>query len=83
MTRPLSLDQLGDMEQPEPALRSEQLRELVDGLPKQHRHMVSRVYFGGAPVTDAAREIGVTQSVAKRLLREALEGLRGSLLEED
>lgn len=66
-----------------PPPRNEQLRELVDGLPKIEQHLVSRVYFGGAPLTEAAEEIGVEVTVATRLLKGALRMLRDALQAEN
>lgn len=66
-----------------PEFRDDALRELVDALPEKHRHMVSRVFFGGAPLAHAAKEIGVSPPTARQFLIDALETLRGALSEED
>jgi DNA-directed RNA polymerase specialized sigma24 family protein len=66
-----------------PPPRDERLRELVDQLPRRQQHLVSRVFFGGAHLTEAAAEIKMKPLVAGRLLERALEGLRRALQEED
>lgn len=68
---------------PEPEFRDDHLRELVDALPRRQQHLVSRVYFGGAPLETAAAEIRVSPALAKRLIDRALKELRGALQEED
>ena len=49
--------------EPEPPFRDNRLRELVDKLPKDQRHMVSRVFFGGATVTQAVSELDLFVTV--------------------
>jgi len=66
-----------------PEERDEQLRELVDGLPLRERHLVSRVFFGGAPLAHAAEEIDVPTPIARELLTNALERLGRALQKED
>lgn len=63
--------------------RDDTLRELVDALPERQRHMVSRVFFGGAPLAWAAREIGVSPPTGRQILTEGLGVLRGALSEAD
>lgn len=65
--------------EPEPVFRDDALRELVDSLPSRQRHMVSRVYFGGAHVTDAAAELRIDEAEARAILAKALDRLRRSL----
>lgn len=67
----------------DPPQQDEHLRELVDSLPRRQQHLVSRVFFGGAPLTEAAAELNIDTDRAKRLLEIALETLRCALSEED
>ena len=76
-------DQVDLWEDTPPPPRDENLRELVDELPEAQQHLVSRVFFGGAPLTTAAGEIGLSPERAGAVLAEALEGLRDALQEED
>jgi DNA-directed RNA polymerase specialized sigma24 family protein len=64
-------------------LRSDEIREMVDALPKKQRHMVERVYFGGSHVQSAGAEIGLSPSNAQLALSLGLEALRGSLSPQD
>jgi DNA-directed RNA polymerase specialized sigma24 family protein len=73
---------MDDRASPEEPLRHERLRELVDALPPEQRHVVERVYFGGASITEAGAEIGVTYARAKDHLNDAIQQLR-DLLEAD
>lgn len=66
-------------ESPEEPFRDDNLRELVDGLTPHKRHLVSRVYFGGAFLTEAAAEIRIDINKAKALMAEALEELKHAL----
>jgi DNA-directed RNA polymerase specialized sigma24 family protein len=68
---------------PLPVDRVERLRELVDELPTNHRHVASRMFFGGATHIDAGTEIGVSAKRARELLAEAVRMLRTALLEDD
>ena len=68
---------------PPSEFRDDRLRELVDGLPKKQRHMVSRVFFGGAHVKDAAAEIKLSPPTGRQLLENGLGRLRRALQEED
>lgn len=69
--------------EPEPVFRDDRLRELVDRLPPDSRWMVERVFFGGATVTEAAREAAVSFDMGQRALKRGLEALRGELSSED
>jgi len=71
------------IENPEAEFRYERLRELADELPEKQAHVVSRVFFGGAPMKTAAAEIGVSAPTARQILEDALETLRNALQEED
>lgn len=71
------------IEDPEPVFRDDRLRELVDELPERQAFIVSRVYFGGAPLKTAAAEIGVSPPTARQILEDALEGLREAMSQED
>lgn len=68
-----------EREAPEP--RDERLRELVDRLPADKRHLVSRVFFGSAPLAHAAEEIDMPTPEAREALTNALEWLHGALQE--
>lgn len=81
--RILRTDQMDNREAPEEPFRDDRLRELVDALPARQRHLVSRVYFGGDTLTQAAAEIKLETPKAKALLTEALEKLRRALQTED
>lgn len=84
-------------EEPLPPPRDERLRELVDKLPRDQRHMVSRVFFGGATVTEAVAELKLTVTAlvdgelrtfpdvaaGKKLLDEAKGKLRDALSKEN
>ena len=70
-------------EEPEPEFRDDRLRELVDGLPRRQRHLVSRVYFGGVPLKQAAEEIRLSPKDAKRQMEIGLGRLQRALREED
>jgi len=61
---------------PDSVPREERLRELVDMLPGQQRHMVSRVYFGQATLTVAAGELSLSRSSGARMLREGQAQLK-------
>jgi DNA-directed RNA polymerase specialized sigma24 family protein len=76
-------DQADLWEEPPPVFRDDRLRELVDELPEKQCHVVSRVYFGGAPLKVAAAEIGVSPPTARQLLEDALWSLRDALSQED
>ena len=69
--------------EPEPPFRDDRLRELVDGLPLDSRWMIERVYFGGASVTVAAKEITMSFDQGQRALKRGLGALRGELSKED
>ena len=69
--------------EPPDVFRDNGLRELVDELPPNQCHLVSRVFFGGAPLAHAAEEAGLAVPTARALLASALEVLRVALSEED
>lgn len=66
-----------------PVFRDDRLRELVDELPERQAFVVSRVFFGGAPLKTVAAEIGVSPPTARTILESALGALRDALQEED
>ena len=70
-------------EEPEPEFRDDVLRELVDGLPRRQRHLVSRVFFGGVPLKQAADEINLSVKDAKRQMEIGMGRLRDALRKED
>jgi RNA polymerase sigma factor (sigma-70 family) len=76
-------DQTELWEQPPPPFRDDRLRDLVDALPERQWFVVSRVYFGGAPLKTVAEEMGVSPPTARQILTDALEELRRALQEED
>lgn len=59
--------------------RSELLREIVDKLPPVKRHLIERTFFGGAPLTVAAKEIGKGIKYARQLRNEAIEDIRQAM----
>jgi DNA-directed RNA polymerase specialized sigma24 family protein len=75
-------DDLDLLPQPEPEFRSDELREHVDNLPLEEKHLVERVFFGGIPMAEAAREAGMSQPRAKELMRRAFATLRSAVLED-
>jgi DNA-directed RNA polymerase specialized sigma24 family protein len=66
----------------EPVYRSDRLRELVDKLPLEQQHLISRVYFGGATVAEAAAEIEIPEYRAKGQLNRAFATLREAVLQD-
>lgn len=64
---------------PKQGVRDEVLREQVDWLPELEQHMVSRVYFGGATVVEAAEEAGVSLADGKKAVKNGIELLRQDL----
>ncbi len=76
-------DQVDLWEDPPPVFRDDRLRELVDELPDKQCHMVSRVFFGGAPLKVAAAEIGVSPPTARQIMEDGIARLRDALSEED
>lgn len=81
--RILRRDDMDTWERTSPDTRDDRLRELVDALPVKKRHLVSRVFFGGAPLAHAAAEIRMDVPEARTALTQALEVLYGSLQETD
>lgn len=77
--RTIRIDYIDEFAAPEQPVQDLGLRELVDQLPPDQKHLVERVYFGGDSPRNAAREIGVSIAVADRLLREALAQIRAWL----
>lgn len=66
----------------EPPNRDDHLRQLVDELPEDQQHLVSRIFFGGAYAADAAAEIGMEPRKAREQLRQALDTIRARLHED-
>lgn len=64
-------------------LHSDEIRNMVDALPKKQRHMVERVFFGGEHIQTAGAEIGLSPSNSQLALAKGLESLRGSLSPQD
>jgi RNA polymerase sigma factor FliA len=55
------------------------LHELVDALPEVERRLISRVYFDGVTLQEAAHELRISKSWASRLHARILEKLANSL----
>lgn len=68
-----------ELESPDPPAQDPELRRMVDLLPAKERHVIERVYFGGASTHAAAREINVAPHIAERLRRSGLKRLKGWL----
>jgi DNA-directed RNA polymerase specialized sigma24 family protein len=66
----------------DPVFRSDRLRDLVDELPDEQRYLVSRIFFGGASVTDVAAELNIKQYRAKVQLSRAFDTLREAVLQD-
>jgi hypothetical protein len=69
-----------ELASPEPAMQDPELRRLVDLLPADERHIVERVYFGGASSHAAARELNLPPYAGERLRRAGLNRLKDWLL---
>lgn len=69
-------DDMDDLESLTEPHRHEVLRELVDGLAPKQRHVIERTFFGGAPLLQAAAEVGVSPKHARELRAAALARLR-------
>jgi DNA-directed RNA polymerase specialized sigma24 family protein len=69
-------------EAPEAPFRDDHLRELVDQLPELQCELLSRHFFGGVSVAEAARELGLTTRQAREELTRALDHLRDLLSSE-
>jgi DNA-directed RNA polymerase specialized sigma24 family protein len=78
-----STEDLDLFEAPPSGVRIERLRELVDELPRLERHLVSRVFFGGADLQTAGEEVGLSKHRRKVVMERGLETLRKALLEEN
>ena len=65
--------------QDQPVSRSNKLREMVDALPDMERHLLERVFFGGAPMCVVAQELKVSEKRAREIRTRALGLLRGML----
>lgn len=68
---------------PPPEFRDDHLRDLVDLLPADERHMVSRIHFGSSTLAAASAELGVARSTGKKLLESGLDRLAEWLTFED
>lgn len=55
------------------------LREAIDALPFDHAHLLREVYFKGRWIKEVAPEMGMSNSAANRLHRDALARLRAEL----
>jgi DNA-directed RNA polymerase specialized sigma24 family protein len=75
-------DDLDELPTSEPPFRSDRLRELVDQLPKNQRHVISRCFFGGEQLAAVARELGITERRAGVYRDRALERLKEAVLED-
>ena len=62
---------------------NDRLRQLVDELDGLERHVVERLFFGGAHLKTVASEAGVSKETAKRALQSAFDKLRPLVLEDD
>jgi DNA-directed RNA polymerase specialized sigma24 family protein len=67
----------------EPPAQDAELRRLVDLLPEWERHVVERVYFGGANSRRAAAELDLDPSDGEKLLRRGLAQLKKWLTGEE
>jgi DNA-directed RNA polymerase specialized sigma24 family protein len=72
-------DKLDELASPPAQPHDDRLRTLVDRLPKNERHVIERVIFGGVTVNRAAEEIGVPEASAKTLYRNGLARLKEKL----
>jgi len=70
---------IDELPSPEVGAQQEYLREMVDDLPPKQRHMIERVFFGGASVTAAGAELGLAAVRAKTHYEKGLATLRGLL----
>lgn len=68
--------ELGELVDPEPPARDEQLRELVDSLEGTRRYVTERLFFGGASVAQVARELGFSPVSVAEIRDDALADLR-------
>lgn len=76
----LRVDDLDEWESTEAAPQDVGLRRLVDHLDPPVRHVIERVYFGGAALAHAAEEIQMTRPQAERLMKQGLAQLQDWLL---
>ncbi len=75
-------DDLDEFASPEAPFRSDRLRELVDKLPGDHRHIIERMFFGQADLLETARELGINAKRARAIRDRALDELRRQVLED-
>lgn len=59
--------------------RLEHVREAVDELPEPEQYLISRIFFGGCTVAEAARELDMPDTEARRYIAEGLGELRAVL----
>lgn len=76
-------DDLDEEAAPEPGLRSERIRELVDRLEPFQRHIIERTFFGNATLIEASQEWGVGVKLGRRARNEGLRNLGRAMLEDD
>ena len=76
-------DDLDDWAALDEPTQDEPLRVMVDSLPAVQKHIVERVYFGGATITEAAKEAGINVKQARTEEASALKALRALLREAD
>lgn len=67
---------IDELPNPEKPSSDPELRRLVDALPADERHLVERVFFGGATTKAAGEEINLSPGVAERKLKSGLARLR-------
>lgn len=75
-----------DLEEcPEPELRIEIIRELVDELPPTQNEAISLMFFGaGRPtIRSVAREMGLSEYKLREALSDGFDAIRQALQEED
>ena len=75
-------DDLDEFASPEAPVRSDRLRELVDQLPDDARHIIERLFFGQADLLETARELGINAKRARAIRDRALDTLRQQVLED-
>jgi len=75
-------DGMDDLPTPDPVYRSDTLREHVDRLPAKQKHIIERLYFGGADLLTVAAEIGISRKHARDLRDKAFATLQAKVLED-
>lgn len=73
------IENMDDYTHEDPPVRQTELLALVDSLPRLERHILERVFFGGAPLSVAGREVGLDPDAAGVIRDRALGRLRGNM----